>query len=149
MLATRRDTPTLYVPKRAAKSAVIETASNPVLLAEAKQRMFADIHSHNSLGPLNSYANTWRTFHNAAYNTNLEPGSPDWTDMIPLTIDMIVTVAALFKIGQYKSYCNYPQAVVEIQLRDHELPAHLAKAAKDSIESVSRGLGTRKTRCNV
>ena len=144
MLATRRDTPTLYVPKRAAKSAVIETASNPVLLAEAKQRMFADIHSHNSLGPLNSYANAWQTFHDAAFNTNLEPNSPEWTDMIPLTIDKIFTVASLFKVGQYKSYCNYLQAVKEIHLRDHEWSTRLAKAAKDSIRSVSRGLGPAK-----
>ena len=77
MVAPRKDAPIYNPSRRADKRKALEVAGNPELLQQAIDDVVRDVRSRSSLGPMNSYEQTWADFHVKVFG--------DHTSRLPLT----------------------------------------------------------------
>ena len=88
--------------------AALDISRDPERMSAAMTDFMKDIHANNAIGPLISYANTWKRFHDAAFNKECDMFNNEkkidvfdarYVDMLPLTHEKIWTVASLFEAG--------------------------------------------------
>ena len=135
-MGSRRDTPSFAPSRRASKALALGAAENETTLHQAIDDVYRDIHANTAIAPLSSYTKTWIEFHQAAaMRTDIDPLP------LPLTVQKIFVVAALFKAGRYRAFRNYAEAMKQEHMIDYEWSTRLQKAIKDATRSVTRGIG--------
>ena len=137
----RADAPDMLGSSRASLQDAVAAAATDDSRRQARLA-FELSKSANSSRPTNlSLWRTWQKLHAAWYGAG-EPA-------LPLTIEKIACVGALFKAGRYVSYPNYASRAKAEHLADfprHGIPwsEELAVAIKDATRSVQRGLGSAR-----
>ena len=134
-------TPQAPTGHRGSIAAAAATAASEESMATAITKLLRDQFATTSMAARNSQLRTWLSMHRMAFCRSDDPPPP-----FPLTEDIIVRVAALFKAAGYRSFDNYiGRAKAEhIALGTDaggEWSHSLDRASKDAMRSVARGIG--------
>ena len=130
----RQDFPLIRSIDKAAASNALRSCGTPSQLRGALDDLFEDMCAATSRAPRDALLRTWFKFHEQWFGKE--------TEVLPLTEDKVLKIAALFKRGGYKSVKNYFS-----RIKDHHVMSgfdwsdKLDTVFKKCTRSVLRGLG--------
>ena len=95
----------------------------------------------SNVAPVASLAATWQTFHFEAFGED--------TPLLPLTVDILVGIASLYKSGGYRSFHNYVTDAYKAHIEaGYEWSLLLAHTRTWTTRSVMRGIGPARQSCS-
>ena len=133
-LADRSDRPALSFTRRGSMELAIAQAAT----TETRRRALEDLEdgfwANSSKRPRASYLRTWERFHREWFGDSIP--------VLPLTVEKLKGVGALFKAGKYRGISNSMGVAKSLHLElGHTWTEALALTAKRIERSVTRGIG--------
>ncbi|CAE8719354.1 unnamed protein product [Polarella glacialis] len=135
IVAQRKDVPIVKYAKRANLSKVAEMLSSDTNKRLAVDQLEKETCAASSFAARNILLGTWLEFHRSFYGAQ-------GPEPLPLTVESLRDVSAVFKSGNYRSYPNYLSRIKAEHIeRGFDWTQQLDVAARKYKRSVMRGLG--------